>query len=398
MEKLKAKKVSNLRKFKTVKERRDYLEKKLHINLDNIGAFSLDEKTASRRNCENMIGITQVPMGVAGPIKINGSEAKGKFVIPLSTTEGALVASINRGCKAISLSGGTNTYACRIGATRGPVFYVGSLEKSKKFRKWIKTNEDKLKKIAEQTSLHLRFKKLEMTGPANYLFVRFYFDTSDAMGMNMATIATQKIVDFIERKTKIKCLSLAGNFDIDKKPAWINFLSKRGFEVWAETTINKKIVKEVLKTTVKNIFDVWLGKCMIGSAMTGSLGFNGHFANIIAALFIATGQDPAHVVEGSIGITIAEIKENKDLYLSVYLPDVMAGTIGGGTGLATQKEALDIIGISGGNSGKNAHKFAEIIGATVLAGELSLLASLAEGSLAKAHIRLGRSKEINKTF
>jgi hydroxymethylglutaryl-CoA reductase (NADPH) len=219
------------------------------------------------------------------------------------------------------------------------------------------------------------------------LFVRFSFDTEDAMGMNMVTIAAEAMSELIEKETGAKCLSVAGNFDIDKKPAWLNFINNRGFPVWAEAVIKKEIVKDVLKTTSEKIFDVWLAKCMIGSAMSGSLGFNSHYANIIAALFIATGQDPAHVVEGSMGITTAKVLPQGDLYIAIYVPSLIIGTVGGGTALATQLEALRILGCAG--DGK-VEKFAEIIGGAVLAGELSLLASLSEGSLSTAHKKLAR--------
>jgi hydroxymethylglutaryl-CoA reductase (NADPH) len=375
-----------LRDLKTVSQRREFLEKKLHMNLSKSSVFSLDEKTASTKNCENMIGVTQIPLGIAGPLTIN----KKEYFIPLATTEGALVASISRGCKAITESGNANAYAYKKGTTRGPVFYTGSLEKSKKLYQWIKSNDKLLKKAAESTSSHLQLKKTKVSGVADYVFVRFVFDTTDAMGMNMVTIATQKMAQVIEKETGIKCLAVAGNFDIDKKPAWINFISNRGIKAWAEIVIKKEVVKNVLKTTPENIFDVWLGKCMIGSAMSGSLGFNAQFANVIAAIFIATGQDPAHVVEGSMGITTVKVLKNGDLYFSVYLPALMIGTVGGGTTLATQQEALQIMGVFG--AGKS-ETFAEIIAGAVLAGEISLLSSLSEGSLGKAHQRLGRGKE-----
>ena len=210
------------------------------------------------------------------------------------------------------------------------------------------------------------------------------------MGMNMATIATEKIVTLIEKETGISCISLAGNFDSDKKPSWISFIEGRGHKVWAEATLKKSIVKAILKTTSQKIYDVWLSKNMIGSAMGGSLGFNAHFANIVSAVFIATGQDPAHVTDASMGLTTARVTREGDLYFSIYIPALMVGTVGGGTNLETQKEALSIMGIVGGNTGKNSQKLAEIIAGAVLSGELSLLASLAEGTLASSHKRLAR--------
>jgi len=375
----------NIRNYQSVTDRRKALEKELKVELLNIGRFSLDEKVASSRNCENMIGAAQIPLGIAGPLQIQDK----KYFVPLATTEGALVASVSRGCKAIVESGGASVFVEKAGITRGPVFYTGSLEKSKKLKNWISKNEALLKKTAESTSSHLKIKNIFVRMVSTHAFVRFSFDTGDAMGMNMATIATQKMAKLIEAKTGIECLSVAGNFDIDKKPAWLNFIENRGIASWAEVVVKKDIVKSVLKTTPEKIFDVWLSKCMLGSAMSGAMGFNSHFANIIAAVFLATGQDPAHVVEGSMGITTAKVLKNGDLHFSIYLPALIVGTVGGGTSLSTQKEALSIMGVAGN---KKSEKFAEIIAATVLAGELSLLASLAEGSLANAHKKLGRGE------
>lgn len=369
----------NLRDHKSVIDRRKALEEKLNVDLHHIGSFTLDETVAVTRNCENMIGATQVPMGIAGPLRI----AKNDYYIPLATTEGALVASVNRGCKAITESGGCAVDSYRVGATRGPVFKVKNLKESDELNAFLEKNFAELQKIAANTSRHLTLKKYMDRGVGRYRYVRFVYDTRDAMGMNMVTIATQKLVECIETKTAARCISVAGNYDTDKKPAWMNVIEGRGTKVWAEVTIPDRILTRVLKTTAQKMYDVWLAKCMLGSAMSGSMGFNAQYANVIAALFIATGQDPAHVVEGSLGITTAEV-QNKDLYMSVYLPDLMVGTVGGGTGLATQREALKILGVA------DSRKFAEIVSGAVLAGEISLLASLSEGTLAKAHKTLAR--------
>ncbi len=382
-----------MRDFTTSGKRREALEKTLKIKLSHIGKFSFDEKIAGSRNCENMIGAAQIPLGVAGPLKLRAESGElrvGNYYLPLATTEGALVASISRGCKAITESGGAHVYSYNVGTSRGPVFYTGGLENEKKLFAWVKKNEDKMKKAAAKTSKHIALKKVSIRGVGQYAFVRFSYDTQDAMGMNMVTIATEEIAKLVEKETGIACLSIAGNFDIDKKAAWVNFINARGHKAWAEVVIPKKVLKNVLKTNSQKLFDVWLAKCMIGSAMSGSMGFNAHFANVVAALFLATGQDAAHVVEGSMGITTAKVLKNGDLYVSVYLPSLLIGTVGGGTALATQKECLEMLGVAGGASGKNAQKFAEIIAGAVLAGEVSLLASLSVGSLGKSHQELAR--------
>lgn len=377
-----------LRLLTSAKLRREAIEKELNVSLSHTGNFNLDESVASTRNCENMIGVTQVPLGIAGPLAL--LTVKGELLnvyLPLATTEGALVASISRGCKAITESGGATVDSHRVGATRGPVFKVKNLQESDRLYVYLKTHLAELQNIALLTSHHITLLKLFTRGVGRYRYVRFVFDTQDAMGMNMVTIASDALTTHIEKETGVTCIALAGNFDIDKKAAWLNFIENRGTKVWAEVTISERVLKNVLKTNAQKIYEVWLAKCMIGSAMSGSIGFNAQYANVIAAIFLATGQDLGHIGECSIGITTAEIVEGKNLYMSVVLPDLMVGTVGGGTGLSTQKEALSIVGAT------NSQQFAEIIAGAVLAGEISLLASLSQGTLAKAHVRLARGNK-----
>jgi len=317
-----------------------------------------------------------------------------EYYIPLATTEGALVASINRGCKAISASGGAFVNSHVIGATRGPVFKVKNLAESERLYSYLQTHLTDIQEIAAQTSHHITLKKLLTRGIGRYRFIRLVFDTQDAMGMNMVTIASQAVTRHIEQETGVSCLALAGNFDIDKKPAWLNFIEQRGTKVWAEVVLPEHVLREVLKTTAQRVYDVWLGKCMIGSAISGSLGFNAQYANVCAAIFLATGQDLGHIGEASMGVTTAEIVDDQNLYMSICMPDLMIGTVGGGTSLATQHEALSLLGVDGGDEGKKAQQFAEIIGASVLAGEISLLSSLEEGSLVAAHKKLGRGEAV----
>jgi len=385
----------NIRDYPTVLKRREALEKKLSVSLDHIGSFSLDEKTASTRHCENMIGVAQVPMGIAGPLTFFTSQGRQvTHYLPLATTEAALVASVSRGCKAITASGGATTDSHKAGATRGPVFKVKNLAENKKLQGYLEVNMSRLKQVAEQTSHHLTLAHVSSQGVGRYRYVRFVYDTQDAMGLNMVTIATDAICKIIEEETGAECIALSGNFCVDKKPSWKNFIENRGIKVWAEVVLTEAVLRDVLKTDAKRVYETWLSKCMMGSAMSGSMGFNAQYANIIAALFIATGQDPAHIVEGSIGITTAEVLNETDLYMSIYLPDLMVGTVGGGTGLATQKEALGILGITGGTNGKGALYLAEIIGAAVLAGEISLLSSLEQRTRASAYSKLARGKII----
>ena len=378
----------NLRNFEDSTDRRQFLEQALKIRLDNISRFSFSEDQVSDKNIENLIGATQIPLGVAGPISIQNSKFKiQNFFVPLATTEGALIASVSRGCKAILESGGVHVEYHNVGVTRAPVFKTSGIKKNVEVKKWIGENYEQIKRLCESTSSHLKLLKIDSNFAGKNLFIRFSFDSEDAMGMNMATIAAEKAIEFIEKDTGIICLSVSGNYDVDKKASWLNFINGRGKQVWADITLKKEVIAQVLRTSSDKICNLILRKILTGSAMAGSMGFNAHYANIIAAIFAATGQDLGQVVEGSLGITSAETLDNGDLYFSVYLPNLMIGTVGGGTNLPTQKEALQIMGIKDSGDTK---KFATIIASTILAGELSLLASQSAGTLGKSHIKLGR--------
>lgn len=341
---------------------------------------------APGRNIENMIGLTKVPLGTAGPLRLRSGQA---INLPLATTEGALVASVNRGCKAIREAGDAKVIVESVGASRGPVFQVADLSAGKKLIAWVGKNFKKLQALAAKTEPHLTLLAVKPQLLGRRVWLRFSFDTQEAMGMNMVTMASEAISYEIERQTKTKLISISGNFCVDKKASWLNFIEGRGKKVWAEVFLSRRVVKTVLKTEPEKIIEVVHSKHWQGSILSGSLGFNAHFANIVAAMFLATGQDLAHVVEGSMGVTTAELS-GKDLYFSIYLPNLMVGIVGGGTGLPTQKQALEILGIKSVKPG-GALKLAEAVGLAVLAGELSLTAALSSRDLGKAHQKLGRS-------
>ena len=367
--------------------RREFLEQKYDIKLDNISNYTLDMERASARNVENSIGVLQLPMGVAGPLKINGEYCKREVFIPLATSEGALVASINRGASTITASGGASARVISDMMTRAPAIKCENAGDAFKIKHWFVDNFQELKEIAESTTSHGKLIKIDpILIVGNYVYPRFVYSTGDSMGMNMVTIATEKILDKLANETTAIHLALSGNVCVDKKPAAINIVEGRGKSVVADILIPKDIVSKKLKTTAEAIAEVNIAKNLIGSAASGSMAYNAHYANMVAAIFLATGQDAAHVVEGSLGITTAESR-NGDLYFSVNLPDLPVATVGGGTSLEVAHEGLEILGVTG--SGK-AREFAEIVASTVLAGELSLLGALAAGHLARAHQELGR--------
>nr|WP_232179339.1 hydroxymethylglutaryl-CoA reductase (NADPH) [Methanococcus vannielii] len=372
--------------------RRKYLEKVSNVKTNHIENYTIDEKLAMQKNIENMIGVVQIPLGFAGPLLVNGAFAKGEFNVPLATTEGALVASVNRGCSIITKCGGATVRVIDDKMTRAPIIKTNSVVDALKLKEWILENFLKIKEVSESTTRH---GKLISISPilivGRNVYPRFTFKTGDAMGMNMVTIATEKACLFIESELKkegidVDTIALSGNVCIDKKPAAINLIEGRGKSVIAEVFLKEEYVNKYLKTTSKAIEQVNTYKNLIGSAISGSLGFNAQYANIVGAIFLATGQDEAHVVEGSMGITTAECTK-EGLYFSVTLPDLPIATIGGGTRVEPQNECLELLECAG--TGKS-EKFAEIVGASVLAGELSLIGALSAGHLAKAHSELGR--------
>ena len=374
--------------------RRSVLEELTSATLDLIGSNVLDYGKIKNRNAENVIGAVQLPLGVVGPLKVNGEYAHGEFYVPFATTEGALIASVSRGAKAITLSGGTVTRVISDSMSRGPVFTVNGIDDAQKLVAWVEKNISGIRSAAESTTAHGKLKSVQPFILGDNVWLRFSFDTGDAMGMNMVTIATEAACEFIEKGfRRATLLALSGNMCSDKKPAQINSILGRGKTVVAEVVVNKGVLKEVYGASSGAIHDINIRKNWLGSARAGSHSYNAHIANTIAAIFIATGQDAAQVVESSSGYTWTEDRGG-NLYISVTLPSLEVGTIGGGTSLPTQAEALELMGISGSGSppGSNARKLAEIMCSAALAGELNLLAALSNRELGRAHSALGRGK------
>ena len=373
--------------------RREAVSRLTHADLTNIGKFSYDAEVATKKNIENAIGAVQVPLGVAGPLRINGEYAIGDFYIPLATTEGALVASVNRGCSVSKASGGVTVVVMQDEMTRAPVVKAKDLKEAKRLADAVKTPEifAEMKAAVATTTKHGELLRVVPYVVGRSVFLRLAFDTKDAMGMNMVTIASDAVMHRLEKEFDIKLVALSSNMCTDKKPAAINIIEGRGRTTVAEVIVPRNIVVEKLKATPENMCDVNYRKNFLGSARAVSFGFNAQVANVIAAMYIACGQDPAHVVEGSNAITSAEM-DGDDLHFSVSFPSMPLGTVGGGTGLATQSECLNMLGVKGGGNppGSNARKLAEIIASACLAGELSLLGALASQDLAKAHAKYGR--------
>ena len=373
--------------------RRAYIEKVTGVKLDNVGRTVIDFNAVVGRNIENTIGAAQVPVGIAGPLRVIGDYANGTYYIPLATSEGALVASVNRGAKIITESGGARSKVINDGMTRAPVITVPSIVDAVELVNWVNEHFNEIKGVAESTSRHARLINIQPFIVGNNVWLRFKFTTGDAMGMNMVTIATDKAVKYIlSNFPRARLVALSGNMCVDKKANAVNFLLGRGKTVVSEVVIPKSLLSG-WGVTAEDVAEVNNRKNLLGSALAHSYGFNAHFANIIAAIFIATGQDVAQVVESSMGITWMEPLDNGDLYVSITLPSLEVGTVGGGTGLPTQREFLQMLGVygSGNPPGTNALKFAEIVAAAVLAGEVNLVLALTRDELARAHEMLGRA-------
>jgi hydroxymethylglutaryl-CoA reductase (NADPH) len=383
---------------RAVEIRRQVLERGLEheVSLRTLPYDNFDYSKVLGACCENVIGFIPIPVGVAGPLLLNGTNV----TIPMATTEGCLVASAHRGCKAITESGGCSASIIGRGMTRAPVVRLPNSRRAAELVNWVKepANFDAAKKSFESTSRFARLQSIKPTIAGRLVYLRFKSETGDAMGMNMISKGCEKVLEMIHSFFHdMEILALSGNMCTDKKPAAINWIEGRGRSVVCDAIIGGQVVEKLLKTTVKDIVDLNQSKNLIGSAMAGSIGgFNAHAANILTAVYIATGQDPAQNVESSNCITIMEsYNDGKDLYISCTMPSIEVGTVGGGTFLPAQSTCLDILNVKGASyerPGAHADQLAKVICAAVLAGELSLMSALAAGHLMRSHLSLNRAK------
>ena len=343
------------------------------------------------QNIENFIGTVKVPVGVAGPIRINGLFANGDFYLPLATTEAALVASYSRGAHVISEAGGCAVMVVNEGVSRAPGFAFRDLEEAGRFTVWVLSQQEAIAQAAEATTRHGRLLDMRFAIEGNHVYLIFEFSTGSASGQNMVTIATQAICNYIEDHSPVKpkYFFVEANLSGDKKASALSFLNVRGKKVVAEVTLNAEIVKRLLHTTPEMMVNYWRMSAL-GGVMSGTIGVHGHYANGLAALFIACGQDAACVAESSVGITRFELTGEGGLYASASLPNVIVGTVGGGTGLPSQRACLEILGLAGAD---HAEAFAEVCGALALAGELSIIAALSSHEFTRAHDRRARGRK-----
>ena len=379
-----------------VRQRWSLLERNLSgrtANADELRSELLDPRTASRmsiyaRNIENFIGTTELPVGLAGPLRIRGLFAQGDYYIPLATSEAALVASYARGAQAISASGGCSAMLVSEGVSRAPVFEFPSLVDAGRFVVWLSEQMDAMKEAAESTTRHGKLVDVGIHLEGNHVYLHLEYTTGDASGQNMVTIASHAVCRHLVAQSPVSPVRwyVEGNLSGDKKASHLSFQNVRGRKVTAEVTLPKDVLEQRLKCTASQLVDYYRVSS-IGGVMSGNIGLQGHYANGLAAVYLACGQDVACVAESAVGVTRFEPAESDGLYASVTLPNVMVGTVGGGTGLPSQRAGLELMGLSG--AGK-ANAFAEVVTALVLAGELSITAALASDDFASAHQRLAR--------
>jgi hydroxymethylglutaryl-CoA reductase (NADPH) len=351
---------------------------------------TIAQHAAFARNIENFIGTVKLPVGVAGPLRVNGIAAQGDYYVPLATTEAALVASYHRGASVVTLAGGCTTVILNEGVGRAPAFAFRSLLEAGTFVQWCLDHTEELRAAADATSHHGRLRDLRFTVEGNHVYLLLDFTTGDASGQNMVTIATDAVCGHIGGHCPITPAYsfVEGNMSGDKKASAQSFQSVRGRKVSAETRLPRRIVERHLRTTPVKMVDYWRMSAL-GGVMSGTIGVQGHYANGLAALFIACGQDAACVSEAAVGVTRFEIDEEGGLYAAVTLPNLIVGTVGGGTGLPSQRACLEILGLAGPG---NARAFSEVCAALALAGELSIIAALSAGQFAQAHQRRARGK------
>jgi hydroxymethylglutaryl-CoA reductase (NADPH) len=347
-----------------------------------------------RGSIEQFIGMTQIPTGLIGPIRVNGVHAHGDYYAPLATTEGTLVASYHRGARLVSLAGGVSAMVTAEEVQRAPGFVLPSLADAAVFAAWATSNFERFRDIAATRTAHGRLLEVLAHLEGNHVYLIFGFHTGDAAGQNMVTLCTEAICEDILARTPVKPTRwfLEANMSGDKKATVLSFLGTRGRHVVTEVTLPRKLVKRGLHTTPEVMAQYW-AMSFVGGAVTGSIGVSGHVANGIAALFTACGQDIACVSESSLGITRLELTGKGDLHCTLTLPNLIVGTVGGGTRMPTARECLRIMRCEGSVPGKEqSAKFAEICAAVCLAGEISIVGALCAGDFAAAHRRLGRPR------
>lgn len=365
-----------------VAERRRWLTDQTGVNLSHIPHYSIKSNEV-KGNIENFVGVAQVPLGIVGPLKINGEHAHGTFYVPLATTEGALIATYQRGAIAITKAGGANVSINSDENYLDPVFILKNMADAQGFTRWARDNFDSLKSKVQETTQHGILFRITPFIMGRRVILKFSYFTHDAMGANMINIATDRLCKYISAEYPVERYLLRSNLSSEKKAAGVNLLCGYGKEVLVEATLPRKIVVRHLNSSPEEIGSAW-HSWALGSIHAGMVGINAQFANGLAAIYIACGQDVAHITNASVGLNMLETTKEGDLYAALKLPNILVGTVGGGTALGTQRECLELIGCYGTGKSK---KFAEIIAATLLAGEVGICAGITSDEFLEPHVR-----------
>ncbi len=369
-------------------ERLDFLREATGSSLEHVGRYSF-EASLAKGNVEHFTGVAQVPLGLAGPLLVNGEHAQGEFYVPMATAEGTLVASYNRGMKLVRAAGGATVTVVDDAIQRAPVFMFPSAREARDFTAWIREHFEDVKREAESSTSSGKLRDIEHYPAGRFAYMRFNYTAGDAGGQNMAGKATSAACDWINATYEgIEHYYLEGGMATDKKTSQINILRTRGKRVVAEITIPGELFEREMHVSTELVYRA-RQIATLGSYMAAANNNGSHSANGITAVFIACGQDVANVAESSAALAYAELRPNGDYYYSITLPALIVATYGGGTGLATQRECLEVLGCYG--EGK-VRKLAEIVAATVLCGELSLGAAVAAEEWVSSHDRLGRNR------
>jgi hydroxymethylglutaryl-CoA reductase (NADPH) len=353
---------------------------------------TIGQRDRFRGNIENFIGTVKVPVGLAGPLRVNGLFAHGDYYLPLATTEAALVASYSRGAQVISEAGGCAALLLDEGVGRSPAFVFRTLDESGRFVAWALAQLDTFRAVAERTTRHGKLLDMRVSIEGNHVYLHFDLLPGDAAGQNMVTIAAEAICAHIAEHSPVRpqATYVEANLSGDKKPCAQSFVTVRGKRVTAEVIVPTELVRERLHTTPERIADYYR-VATVGALLSATMGMEGHFANGLAALYIACGQDAACVAESSTGVTRFDVTSDGGLYGAVTLPNLIVGTVGGGTKLPSQRACLEIMGLTGPGS---ARALAEVCAGLCLAGELSLAAAISAGQFTSAHERLARGTTI----
>ena len=373
-------------------ERLEFLKEKTGEGIPFLeGARAFENHKLLEGNIENFIGMTQVPTGLIGPLLVHGTCANGDFYLPLATTEGSLVASYNRGAKATRMAGGVTSVCLIEGVQRSPLFKFENIIEVGKFVFWALEQQTKFVELVKASSNFARLEDILTNIEGNEVILTFEYTTGDAAGQNMVTICTNKICEYILEESPVKPSSwfIESNYSGDKKATARSFSNVRGKKVTTEINIPREVVQDILKSTPELMVEYWKSSTL-AVIQSGAIGAQGHVANGLAALFLSCGQDVACISEAATGITRMQLNDSGGLYCAVTLPNLIVGTVGGGTGLGTQKECLKMLGCYAKGTSK---KFAEICGALAIAGELSIAAALSAGHFTQAHKKLGRKNE-----